>query len=114
MEEIVFSLEYTDRNSGKRVRQEVAELGLAQRLAKELARASGRRVIVRRVSTTRRPTWSVILVNASSGSIRHVWTGLSKREVLMRWKRWNEHKMGASLIAWPDSFPPLAVEMQAA
>ena len=116
MEEVLFELEYTDRTSGERVLKRIADFRLARELAKELAQASGRRAIIHR-RRVRRPTrvtytWSVTLVNAETGSIRKVWRGLSKREVLLRWARWRERKTHSTLVAWPEWMPPLKVELQ--
>ena len=112
MEGYIFELEYTDHESGELVYRDVAELGIAQQLAKELAKASGRRAVIRRKRNPQSTfLWSVHLADAQTGELECVWSGLTKREVLMRWRLWKEQQTDCALIAWPEWMPPLQMSL---
>lgn len=107
MEDCVFELEYTHRRTGARVVREVAEFGLARRLAKELAKASGRRAIIRRkkARVRRSNRWTVQVACGESGEVYQIWRGLTKFEALTRLRVWEERKHNAVLVAWPEWMP---------
>lgn len=104
MSEFVFEIEYTDQRSGEKRLQTVEHYELARRVAKCLAMASGKRAIIRRKRTGLDPAdWSVYLVDLQNGSVDLAWEGITKRQVLSRWHRWDERRARAVLIAWPVS-----------
>lgn len=73
----------------------------AKKLARELAMSSGRRAILTRV---RPQSWKVYVVDGDTRRKSLLWTDLSKREVLMRWRLWDEKGTRAILIAEPNWF----------
>jgi hypothetical protein len=116
MTRTAFRLDYTDAQTGQSVSRTIEKLHLAQQLAKELAQASGRRAVITRVriSPTKPLLWSVRVADLQTSEILDLWEGLSKREVLARWKLWKEHQTQAVLIAWPESFPQPKVTLDRA
>lgn len=114
MGDVIFEVEYIDRATGEVVRTRVREHGLARRMARELAKASGRRAIIRRVCPESSALWSVHLADARTGDIECVWNGLTKREVLLRWKLWSERQTQCVLVAWPEWMPALGMSLEAA
>ena len=101
MEELVFVIEYCDRETGERKTKEVGEHGLARQLAKDLAKASGRRAVIRsRRVVVKEETWAVQLANTRSNTVELVWTGLSRKEVLLRCISWADDQ--SYLVPTPD------------
>lgn len=96
----VFGLRYTDRE-GQLVEKVVEDWELAKQLARELAQASGRRAVI-----FRRPAyaWDVYVID-QEGARELAWSGLTKREVIERWKRWRPRRTGCVLVAYPDWWP---------
>lgn len=100
--EFVFEIEYVDRASGNAVTRTVSEMRLAQKLARELAIAHGKRAMIRRVSAGE--TWSLILVVPDAdGQSAIVRRRLTKREAIVLWRHWNYKRKGAVMLLWPDS-----------
>lgn len=96
-----FDLSYTDKD-GKRVFRTIeGDFTTARRIAQELAIASGRRAIISR----RDETWRVYIIDGVSRRRSLLWNGLTKREVLLRWKLWNESGTQSILIAVPNWYP---------
>lgn len=101
---IVFELEYCDRATGDRVYKEVGGMKAAQQLARELAKASGRRAVIRQKRVVKQvETWSVHVADPTAGSIQLLWSGLTRVEVARRWLVWNARHTGCVLLAWPDA-----------
>lgn len=102
MEELIFEVEYCDRETGERKTKEVGEHGLARQLAKDLAKASGRRAVIRqrRLVVVEEETWAVQLANTRSNTVELVWTGLSRKEVLLRCISWTDDQ--SYLVPTPD------------
>jgi hypothetical protein len=111
MGEVVFELEYIDRLTGVPMCKEVSGLGLAQKLAKELAIASGRRAIIRRKRTA--GLWTVHIADTKSGEVTVLWKGLTKREAMLRWKLWKERRTECVLVAWPEWLPQPSIGLVA-
>lgn len=96
-----FELTYTDRD-GKRVKKTIeSDFATAREIARDLAEVSGRRTILTRI---RPQSWKVYVVDGDSRRKSLLWTDLSKREVLLRWKLWDESGSRAILIAEPNWF----------
>ncbi len=96
-----FELSYTD-SKGKRIRKVIdCDSKTAKQMARELAMSSGKRAILTRV---RRLSWRVYVIDGSTRTKSLLWTDLSKREVLLRWKLWDETGSRAILIAEPNWF----------
>lgn len=96
-----FELSYTD-GQGKRTTKVIdCDSDTAKKLARELAMSSGRRAILTRV---RPQSWKVYVVDGDTRRKSLLWTDLSKREVLMRWRLWDEKGTRAILIAEPNWF----------
>lgn len=115
METIEYQLEYIDAATGQPVRKTISHLHVAQSLAKQLAQASGRRAVITRVR--RAPTqpllWTVHLAHAQTREVVMLWEGLTKAEVLSRWKLWRERKTHCVLVAWPQWLPPATISIPA-
>lgn len=109
-----FELTYTDSATGMLVKTEVSGLGLAKQLAKKLAKASGRRAVICRKYPVPVLLWSVHLADVETGKVECVWTGLTKREVLLRWRLWKEGRTNCVLVAWPEWMPRLSMSLDAA
>ena len=109
--EIGFELEYTDRVSGETVCVEVLGFQRVRSLAKELAKASGRRAIVRRKKLW---LWSVHIANFETGESEVLWKGLTKHEALLRWRLWRERRTDCVLLPWPEWVAPLRLVVELA
>lgn len=98
----VFELTYRNRETGELCKREVTEFDTAKEIARELAMASGYRAIIKR---KREPThkWIVQLYDVKNNELLEAWSGLSKQEVLMRWKLWREQDTESVLIPWPET-----------
>ncbi|MCA9130397.1 MAG: hypothetical protein KDB22_25085 [Planctomycetales bacterium] len=46
---------------------------------------------------------AVWIVDTERREVFQVWSGLTKREVMLRWQRWREHEMQAFLVALPEN-----------
>lgn len=62
------------------------------------------------MKTKRKSSWKVYVIDAETGNRSLLWSGLTKHEVALRWKLWNEKETRAILIAEPSWFPPKPVE----
>lgn len=101
MSELVFEIEYVDRATGEIVTRTVGEMRLAQKLARELAVAHGRRAVIRRKAAGR--TWTVLAVVPETEDVFVVERGISKRAASLAWRRWRFDREGAVLLLWPES-----------
>lgn len=74
---------------------------------RELAIASGRRAVITRVRVRNSEPllWTVHIADTQTNEVYEVWTRLTKREVLSRWRLWSERKTECVLIAWPQWLP---------
>lgn len=73
----------------------------AKKQARELALANCSRVIITRIKEA--VTWKVYVIDSDTRQRSLVWEGLTKKEVLQRWKRWDEARTKAILIAIPST-----------
>lgn len=55
--------------------------------------------------------WDVFIIDTQTGEVWQVWTGLTKAEVLSRWKLWKERKTQCVLVAWPQWLPHATITM---
>lgn len=101
MEELVFEIEYCDRETGERKTKEVGECGLAQQLAKQLAKASGRRAVIRQRKVVKGTVWAVQKASLRTNTVELLWTGLTRQQVLLRFLAWDDDK--SYLIPMPDN-----------
>jgi hypothetical protein len=99
VEELVFVIEYCDRETGERKTKEVGERGLAHQLAKELAKASGRRAVIRQRKVDAK-VWAVQKASLRSNTVELLWSGLTRQQVLLRFLAWEDDK--SYLIPMPD------------
>ena len=51
-------------------------------------------------------TWSVHIVNLVTNESEVLWTGLTKKGVLMRMKLWRERRTDCILLPFPNFLPP--------
>ncbi|MCC7334399.1 MAG: hypothetical protein IT422_04865 [Pirellulaceae bacterium] len=106
----VFTLDYIDSITGQPASAEVTDHATARQLARALALASGRRAIITR---QRVQLWNIRIVDTQTGEVWQAWTGLTKPDVLARWKRWRERKTECVLVAWPQWLPQATITMSA-
>lgn len=110
MSDAAFELEYVDRVTGETVYVEVFGFQRVRELAKELAKASGRRTMIRRKKAWH---WSLHLANLETGEFSRIRRGLTKREALLRLRYWKVRKTNCVVIAWPE-WVPLRLGLKAA
>lgn len=111
MKEVIFELEYTCAVTGERVSREVNGFGLAKQLAKDLARASGRRAIIKRRNSRK---WSLYSADIQTGRVLNVMGGLEKEFALAVIRKWNAARMQCVLVALPEWMPQLRIEVELA
>ena len=109
MKEVVFELEYTCTNTGERVSREVSSFGTARKLAKELARATGRRAIIKRRSKPK--SWMIYTADMQTGRVKVAMQSLTKDFAIMLVRQWNELQTDCVLIAWPEWMPDFTIEI---
>jgi hypothetical protein len=94
-----FELSYF--TNGQHIKLVVAGTFIQARVqAKEIAKAVGSRVVITRKQD--HITWSVYVIDSDTRQKSLVWDGLTKQDVLKRWKRWREGEVRAILIAIPS------------
>lgn len=84
--------------SGVEVR-EVEGFQAARELARERARASGRKTIVQRKIQS---GWRVLIIDASTGDVLSIESGLTKRQAGLVWRRWRARANQAVCVPLPE------------
>lgn len=106
MGEVVFELLYTCAVTGEQVQREVSGFERARKLAKELAKASCRRAIIRR-----KRIWRMLLVDLQTQTYYPVEESLGTSDAAHWWQSWDSEGKRAVALPWPESLPmPKAFE----
>ena len=95
----MFELSYF--SDGSHVKTVAEDFAQAKEQAKEIAKANRSRVIITRIKEA--VTWKVYVIDSDTRQRSLVWEGLTKKQVLQRWKMWNEERVRAILIAVPST-----------
>jgi hypothetical protein len=102
----VFEIEYCE--SGEKKTRRVEGQRLAMKLAKELAVETGKRTVLRRLPGPVPRDWTVFLLDLDTGELDRIWEGMTKHQVLQRWRIWDERGTGLAIVAWPHPPSPTA------
>lgn len=102
----VFELEYTCAVTGEKVSRQVKGFERARAIAKELAKASNRRAVIRR-----QRIWRMLLVDLQTESFYEVDRDLCTEDAATWWQEWNGESKRAVALPWPSCLPlPRALE----
>jgi hypothetical protein len=100
MGDVVFELVYTCAVTGEQVQRDVTGFTRAREVAKELAKASGRRAIIRR-----KRIWRMMLVDLQTQTYYPVEDNLGTSEAAQWWSSWEAEAKQAVALPWPAGLP---------
>lgn len=110
VKEVMFELEYTCAVTGERVIRDVSSFDTACQIAKVLAKASGRRTMIRRKPKADR-MWTVFMADVQTGTVDVAKDQMSKRRAMMLVRAWKAREKECVLFAWPDWAPRFRMEI---
>jgi hypothetical protein len=92
---------YTCSVTGERVERTVQGWERARSIARELARASGRRAVIR----PRQRSWRMLGVDLQAKRVYELDRGLSDRQVVLWWQQWQPDTTQVVVLPWPSDVP---------
>ena len=110
--ELVFEIEYIDRETGDIVTKTVSEMRLAQKLAKELAVAHGRRASITR-KAREKTEWSLYFADLETGEVFPSERPLTKSDAMAEWYEWKARRERTVCVPWPSWAPAPTITFQA-
>lgn len=94
---MIYEIEHID-SLGNHHFQDVEGHAVARQIARRLAMATGRRVIMRKAPPRQ---WRLLVADLETGELSESPHRLSKREAIELWRDWQAKQEGAVLVFWP-------------
>lgn len=105
-----FYIEFTNRDTGNLETKRVRGHALAREVAKSIAIATRRRVIVRRAEAEAN-RWKVFLFDLENQEAFCAASGISKAEAAKMFTKWNARATQSVCVLWPAWAPPPIIAM---